>query len=150
MKIQIAAALALCLILAPFSAHGLSRAIARDIEFPKHYPPEQAAAIRKVIQDERFKFVGGVVSYWPPDWGTQLSYEGDAHALNEFVSQLRQLRGIGLRLALYSGRSDELRQDSSWQLYFSHAYTNRLTLHLNLNSPGLDFSKIELPEWPAP
>jgi hypothetical protein len=46
----------------------LSIEIGRDINFPKGYDPKKADAIRKVIQDERFKFVGGIVSYWEPDF----------------------------------------------------------------------------------
>ncbi len=136
-------------MLLPFGALALSRSIGRDIEFPKDYDQQKAEAIRKVIRDERFHFVDGVVSYWPPDWGTRLSFDGDAASFNEFVTKLRELRGIGLRLILYKGRSDELRRDSVWQLDFSHARPNQLTVYLNVDSPKLDFKKITLPEWPA-
>jgi hypothetical protein len=139
----------LCAALLPLTAQALSRRIGRDIEFPKDYEPKRAEAIRKVIQDERFKFVDGTVSYWPPDWGTRLSFEGDATSLNEFFVELRKLDGIGLRLILYRGRNDEQRHDSSWQLDYSHAHPNQLTVYLNLDSTNLDFDKITLPEWPA-
>ncbi|MCI0745280.1 MAG: hypothetical protein L0Y58_07735 [Verrucomicrobia subdivision 3 bacterium] len=140
----------LLLCLTPLSSDALSRSIHRDIEFPKDYDPKKAEAIRKVVRDERFKFVDGIVSYWPPDWGTRLSFEGDTQSLNEFIGELRKLPGIGLRLVLYKGRDDERRRDSSWQLDFSHARPNQLALYLNLNSPSLDFYKITFPEWPAP
>lgn len=126
----------------------LSTEIGRDIDFPKDYDPSKAQAIRKVIQDERFQFVDGLVSYWPPDFGTRLSFAGDAESLNEFFSALRGLRGIGLRVVLYRGRDDELRRDSAWQLDFSHARRDQLTVYLNLNAPTLDFGKIKLPDWP--
>lgn len=142
-------AILLSAMLLPFGALALSRSIGRDIEFPKDYDQQKAEAIRKVIRDERFHFVDGVVSYWPPDWGTRLSFDGDAASFNEFVTKLRELRGIGLRLILYKGRSDELRRDSVWQLDFSHARPNQLTVYLNVDSPKLDFKKITLPEWPA-
>jgi hypothetical protein len=103
-----------------------------------------------VIRDERFQFVGGNVSYWPPDWGTRLSYEGDAQSLNLFLTELRTIPDIALRLILYKGRSDEGRRDSSWQLDFSHARPDQLTIYLNLNSTNVDFYKIAFPEWPAP
>src|SRR5438552_2609480 len=89
------------------NAYALSRSIGRDIEFPKDYDANKAEAIRKVIRDERFKFVEGIVSYWPPDWGTRLSFEGDAASLNDFIAELRKLNGIGLKLILYKGRNDE-------------------------------------------
>ena len=138
------------LILPTAAAFALSTPIGRDIDFPKDYDPTTAAAIRKVIQDERFKFVDGLVSYWPPDWGTRLSFTGDAGSLNDFFQALRGLRGIGLRVILYHGRDDELRRDSPWQLDFSHARPDQLTVYLNLNAKELDFYKVKLPDWPAP
>jgi len=139
----------LCAALLPWAAHALSQRIGRDIEFPKDYDSKKAEAIRKIIQDERFKFVDGTVSYWPPDWGTRLSYEGDVTSLNSFFTELRKLEGIGLRLIFYRGRNDELRRDSPWQIDYSHARPNQLTVYLNLNSTNIDFYKITLPEWPA-
>jgi hypothetical protein len=135
--------------LLPLAAHALSRSIGRDIEFPKSYNLRKAEAIRKVIQNDRFQFVGGTVSYWPPDWGTRLSFDGDAKSLNEFFTELRKLDGIGLRLTLYRGRNDELRRDSTWQLDFSHARPDQLTVYLNLNATNIEFYKIKFPEWPA-
>jgi hypothetical protein len=126
----------------------LSTPIGRDINFPKDYDSQKAAAIRKVIQDPQFKFVGGIVSHWPPDFGTRLSFEGDAKSLNEFFAALRKLPGIGLRVILYHGRDDELRRDSPWQLDFSQARPDQLTVYLNLNAKGLDLEQVSLPEWP--
>jgi hypothetical protein len=136
-------------ILLPFTAYSLSRPITNDIEFPKNYDAGKAAAIRKVLQDERFPCLGGTVSYWPPDWGTRLSYEGTVEKLNEFMGELRKLSGISLRVLMYRGRNDEVRRDSAWQLDYSHARPNQLTVYLNLNSPKLDFDKLTLPEWSA-
>jgi len=132
---------------APF-AFGLSRQIGRDIEFPKGYDPEKAKAILTVVQDKRFEFTGGLVSYWPPDWGTRLSFTGDAESLNEFFTALRKVQGIGLRVILYHGRNDELRRDSPWQLDFSHARPDQLTVYVNLNAKSLDLGKVKLPDWP--
>jgi hypothetical protein len=125
----------------------LSVPIGRDINSPKGYDPAKAKSIRSVIQDERFEFVDGIVSYWPPDYGTRLSFRGDAKSLNDFLAALRELPGIGLRVILYHGRNDELRRDSPWQLDFSQARPNQLTVYLNLNASSLDFGKVMLPEW---
>jgi hypothetical protein len=149
MKLRKAAFAILCAVLVPLAAYALSRSIGRDIEFPKDYDLQKAEAIRKVICDDRFHFVGGTVSYWPPDWGTRLSFDGDSSSLNEFFAALRKLDGIGLRLILYRGRNDELCRDSTWQLDFSHARPDQLTVYLNLNSTNIDFYKIVVPEWPA-
>ncbi len=126
----------------------LSTPIRRDIDFPKDYDPDKAKAIRSVIQDERFKFVVGIVSHWPPDFGTRLSFTGNAESLSEFLAALRSLPGMGLRVILYRGRNDELRRDSPWQLDFSQARPGQLTVYLNLNAQGLDFDRVTLPEWP--
>ena len=149
MKSLIKGMMILGLVLAPLAVNALSTAIGRDINFPKNYDAKKAEALRKVIRDEQFKFVGGIVSYWPPDWGTRLSFEGDAAALNEFFAALQRLEGFSLRLILYSGRNDELRRDSSWQLDFSQARPDQVTIYLNLNSKNIDFDKIKLPDWPA-
>ena len=135
------------LVATPLAASALSRSIDRDIEFPKGYDEKKAEAIRKVIRNENYDFVDGIVSYWPPDWGTRLSFNGDAAKLNSFMSEVRELKGIGMRLVLYRGRNDERRRDSTWQLDYSHARPNQVTIYLNLNAPDLDFSKIKFPEW---
>jgi hypothetical protein len=139
----------LAVVATPLVASALSRSIDRDIEFPKGYDEKKAEAIRKVIRNENYEFVDGTVSYWPPDWGTRLSFKGDAAKLNSFMSELRELKGISMRLILYRGRNDESRRDSAWQLDYSHARPNQLTIYLNLNSPEIDFYKIKFPEWPS-
>jgi hypothetical protein len=131
----------------PMTALALSRSIGRDIEFPKNYDAAKAEAIRKVIQNERFKFTDGLVSYWEPDYGTRLSFEGDATALTEFLAELRKLPGISTRIILYRGRNDEGRRDTAWQLDYSKAHPDRLTVYLNLNAAGMEFDKIAFPEW---
>lgn len=145
---RLAALVLFCSMLTP--AFALSREIGRDIEFPKGYDPSKAQAILKVVEDARFNFVGGIVSYWPPDWSTRLSFEGDAASLNQFILALRQIPAVGFRLVLYAGRNDELRRDSSWQLDFSHAHPDELTLYLSLNSKNVDFGKVQFPAWLPP
>ena len=135
-------------VLSATLAFGLSREIGRNIEFPKDYDPQKAKAIRQVVQDDRFDFAGGIVSYWPPDWSTRLSFKGQTEPLNDFLIALRHVEGIGLRVIFYYGRDDELRRDSPWQLDFSHARPDQLTLYVNLNAKELQLEKIKLPEWP--
>jgi hypothetical protein len=149
MKIGRVVPLVLALVfLKTTTVFALSTPIGRDINFPKDYDPEKAKAIRAVIEDKKFKFLDGMVSHWAPDFGTRLSFEGNADSLNEFLEALRRLPGIGLRMILYRGRNDELRRDSSWQLDFSQARPDQLTVYLNLNSAEIDFYKVKLPEWP--
>jgi hypothetical protein len=149
MKRQISWLIILSVVGVPLIASALSRSIGRDIEFRRATTRKRAEAIRKVIRNENYEFVDGIVSYWPPDWGTRLSFKGDAAKLNSFISELRELKGIGMRLVLYRGRDDESRRDSAWQLDYSHARPNQVTIYLNLNAPELDFYKIKFPEWPS-
>ena len=135
------------LLCSSISVFALSTPIERDINFPSNYDSAKARAIRAVIQDEHFKFVEGIVSHWPPDFGTRLSFKGDANSLNDFLAVLRTLPGIGLKVVLCHGRDDELRRDSDWQLDFSQARPDQLTVYLNLNAAGLDLEKVKLPEW---
>ncbi len=125
----------------------LSMAIHRDIHFPKNYDPNTAAEIRSVIRDEQFHFVDGLVSYWPPDWGTQLNYAGDADQLSAFLKKVQGIKGMRMRVVLYNGRDDERRRDSDWWLDFSHARPDELTIYVNLNSRNLVLSKVQLPAW---
>ena len=135
------------LLVLPLTVMALSRRIGRDIEFPKAYDQLKAQALRAVIQDEQFKFVDGTVSYWPPDWATRLSFEGNSESLNTFFRKLREIDEMGLRVILFKGRDDEKRRDSDWQLDFSHARPNQVTVYLNLNSKNLELNQLELPEW---
>jgi hypothetical protein len=54
-----------------------------------------------------------------------------------------------MRARLYRGRNDELRRDSAWQLDYSHARPNELTVYINLNSPKVEVDKLTFLKWPA-
>ena len=150
MKLVLSLTLGL-LLFCPSCGWALSTPIGRDIDFPENYDATRAAAIRAVVQDERYAFVGGTVSHWPPDFGTRLSFSGDAASLNGFFEALRKIPGLGLRLILYRGRNDEMRRDTPWQLDFSKAHPDQLTVYLNLNAEGFDFAQLKLPDWsPTP
>ena len=61
----------------------------------------------------------------------------------------RNIPGVGMSVILYRGRNDELRRDSPWQLDFSQARPDQLTVYINLNSTELDIEKVQLPVWSA-
>ena len=141
--------LLLALLVLPLCTDALSRSIGRDIEFPKGYDLKRAEDIRAVIRDVQFEFVDGIVSYWPPDWATRLSFEGDVNSLNTFLARIRAIPGIGMKVTFYKGRESERQYDSAWQLAFSHARPQQLTVHINLNSKALELEAVKLPEWEA-
>jgi hypothetical protein len=74
-------------------ALALSTPIERDIDFPKDYDSARAEAIRAVIRDPRFAFAGGIVSHWPPDFGTRLSFNGDATSLKRVLCSREKAAG---------------------------------------------------------
>ena len=147
-KFPLLLVMCLCLV-RPLPVSALSTTIGRDINFPKNYDSTKTKVILAVVRDERFNFVDGIVSHWPPDWGTRLSYTGDAASLNAFLAAIRKIPGVGMSVILYRGRNDELRRDSPWQLYFSQARPDQLTVYINLNSTELDIEKVQLPVWSA-
>ena len=134
-------------ILDPPCASALSERIGRDIHFPKNYDARKADALRQVIRQEKYKFLDGLVSHWEPDFGTRLSFDGDAASLSDFLGDLRRLKDFSLQLVLYRGKDEDRRRDSAWQLAYSQARPNQVTVYLNVNSPRLEFSKIKFPEW---
>ena len=149
MKKSIIVVAVTALLLTVQSVLALSRTIGRDIEFPKDYDPAKQKAILAVVRDEHFKFVDGIVRYWPPDWSTRLSFAGDAKSLSDFMTALRGITGVGFRLIRYKGRDDEQRRDSTWQLDFSKAHPDMLTVYVNILSKELDLQALKLPDWEA-
>lgn len=130
-------------------ASALSRTAGREIEFPKGFDPACAKALTAVVQNTQFQFVSGVVSYWPPDIATRLSYVGSTSVLNEFINAVRSVPGLETRVVLYEGRRDERRSDSLWQLDFNQAHPDRVTIYINVKAEEFRLSELELPSWPA-
>lgn len=59
------------------------------------------------------------------------------------MTALRGIKGVGFRLVLYKGRDDEQRRDSTWQLDFSKAHPDMLTVYVNILSKELDLSLLQ-------
>jgi len=133
-------------VVAVTSIFAMSIEIGRDINFPQSFDPQKVKAIRKVIRDEGFTFVSGIVSIWPPDIDTRLSFDGGARSLNKFLADLKSVPGMNLEIILYNGRNDELRRDSPWQLDFSQSRPNELVVYVNESSAKLDLDKVTIPE----
>ena len=59
-------------------AFGLSLSLPQaEIFFPKGYDTNRAEQVLSVLRSDRFKFLGGLTSYWEPEWSTTLVYDGD-------------------------------------------------------------------------
>ena len=81
------------------SAFGLSRSLSQpEIYFPKGYDTNRVARVHAALRAEEFKYLGGLVSYWEPEWSTTLVYDGDAQSLTAFLAVLNEINGIIVRL----------------------------------------------------
>src|SRR5258708_2436798 len=77
------------------------------ILFPKDYDQTRPVAILSVLQDKRFKFQTGLISYWVPDWSTTLVYSGDNKNLTTFLNDLAHIQGLRVRVTFSKDTSKE-------------------------------------------
>ncbi len=140
--------IALALAMAVPSAFGLSRNLPQpDIFFPKSYNTNRAERVLSVLRSDRFKYLGGLTSYWAPEWSTTLVYAGDAPSLTAFLSALNEVKGITVRLTFSSDLSKETGsalQAGSWWVIYSHTLPDTMTVRINLAAESLGRDKFEL------
>lgn len=129
-------------------ACGLSRSLPQpEIYFPKGYDTNRAAQVESVLRSDQFKYLGGLVSYWEPEWSTTLVYDGDAHALTGFLAALNKVHGISVRLTFSNDLSKETGsalQAGSWWVKYSHTTPDTITVRINLAAGPLGRDKFEL------
>jgi hypothetical protein len=130
------------------SAVGLSLNLPQpEIYFPKDYSTNRAAQIESVLRSDKFKYLGGLVSYWEPEFSTTLVYEGDRQALSSFLGALNGLSGITVRLTFSPDLSKETGsalQAGSWWVKYSHTMPDTITVRINLAAESLGGDKFEL------
>ncbi|MFM6131488.1 MAG: hypothetical protein ACKPBV_22710 [Sphaerospermopsis kisseleviana] len=129
-------------------AFGLSRSLPQpEIFFPKSYDTNRAEQVLSVLRSDRLKYLGGLTSYWEPEFSTTLVYEGDAQSLTTFLAALNQIKGISVRLTFSSDLSKETGsalQAGSWWVVYSHTIPDTITVRLNLAAESLGRDKFEL------
>ena len=106
-------------------AFGLSLSLPQPgIFFPQGYDTNRANQVLSVLRSDKFKYLGGLTSYWEPEWSTTLVYEGDGQALTTFLAALNQVKGMSVRLTFSSDLSKEtgsaLQAGSWWVNLFPH------------------------------
>jgi len=130
------------------SVFGLSRdRPAPGIFFPKGYDQKKADAIEKVLNDKQFHYLGGLTSYWEPDFGTTLVYDGDIKSLRTFIANLYAIPGMHLRLTFSRDLSKETGSALSagaWWVKYSHVTPDVLEIRINLAAKQLDLSGLDL------
>jgi hypothetical protein len=130
------------------SAFGLSRSLPQpEIFFPKGYDTNRAERVHSVLRAVRFKYLGGLVSYWEPEWSTTLVYDGDAKSLDAFLAALNDVEGLTVRLTFSNDLSRETGsalQPGGWWVVYSHTMPQTITVRINLAAESLGRDKFEL------
>ncbi len=130
------------------SAFGLSRSLPQpEIFFPKGYDTNRAERVHSVLRTERFKYLGGLVSYWEPEWSTTLVCDGDAKSLAGFLAALNDVEGLTVRLTFSNDLSKETGnapQAGSWWVVYSHTMPQTITVRINLAAESSGRDKFEL------
>jgi len=129
-------------------AVGLSLSLPEPaIFFPKGYDTNRAQQVLSVLRSDKFKYLGGLTSYWDPEWSTTLVYEGDAQALTTFLAALNEVKGMTVRLTFSNDLSQETGsalQAGSWWVKYSHPMPDTITVRINLAAQSLGRDKFEL------
>jgi len=129
-------------------AFALSRSLPQpEIFFPKSYDTNRAEQLHSILRSDRFKYLGGLTSYWEPEWSTTLVYAGDGQALTTFLGALNEVKGISVRLTFSSDLSKETGsalQAGSWWVVYSHTMPDTITVRINLAAESLGRDKFEL------
>src|SRR3954463_12279679 len=106
------------------SVLALSRSLPEpEIFFPQGYDTNRAEQMHSVVRSEKFKYLGGLISYWEPQWSTTLTYDGDSKALTAFIAALNGIKGLAVRLTFSNDLTKETGsalQAGSWWAVYSH------------------------------
>ena len=129
-------------------AFALSRTLPQpEIFFPKSYDTNRSDQVHSVLRSDKFKYLGGLISYWEPEWSTTLVYEGDAPTLTAFLADLNEIKGINVRLTFSRDLSKETGsalQAGSWWVVYSHTMPDTITVRINQAAQSLGGDKFEL------
>jgi hypothetical protein len=129
-------------------AFGLSLSLPEpQIFFPQGYDTNRANQVLSVLRSDKFKYLGGLTSYWEPDFYTTLVYEGDGRALTAFLAALNEVKGMSVRLTFSSDLSKETGsalQAGSWWVIYSHTMPDTITVRINLAAQSFGGDKFEL------
>lgn len=129
-------------------AHALSlNRESPQIHFPPKYDEQRAAKLSAVLRSEKFHYLGGLTSFWEPEWSTTLVYEGDAKSLNAFLADLHQVEGITVRVTFSPDLSKETGsalQAGCWWVCYSHTSPDTVTIRLNLAAEMLEGDTLEI------
>lgn len=118
-----------------------------QIHFPPKYDEKRAERLSAVIASGKFHYLGGLTSFWEPEWSTTLVYDGDVKSLNTFLADLNRIEGLRVRITFAPDLSKETGsalQAGSWWLIYSHITPDMVTVRLNLAAETLKGDALEL------
>jgi hypothetical protein len=117
------------------------------IYWPQNVDKNRADQIQKILQNKKLPFLGGLTSYWAPDFSTTLVYGGDTKMLKEFVSELRKVPGLHVKITLSQDLARETGsalRAGTWWVKYSHVTPNTLTIRINLAAKEIDLEELVL------
>jgi hypothetical protein len=117
------------------------------INFVKGYDPKRVDAVQAVLTKKNYHYLNGLISYWPPEWGTTLVYAGDAKSLNAFLEDLSQVNGMHVRVQFSKDLSKETGSAlsaGSWFVKYKQTAPDTITVRVNLAAKDIDLSALEL------
>ena len=140
------------LMMGMHSAFGLSEGLPEPkIGFPKEFDAKRAEQLEAVLRSDKYKYLGGLTSYWPPDWGTTLVYGGDGKSLEGFLAAMSGVKGMAVRVTFSPDLSKETGsalKAGSWWVVYSHATPDVITVRVNLSAEELGGAEFAL-RWPG-
>jgi hypothetical protein len=118
------------------------------INFVKGYDQQRMDAVQGVLANKNYHYRNGMISYWPPDWSTTLVYEGDTENLNAFMTELRQVKGMHVKLTFSKDLAKETGSAlsaGSWFVKYKQTDPDTITVRVNLAAKEIDLAALELP-----
>lgn len=120
------------------------------IFFRKDADKAHMEAMHAVVQDKKFAFRSGAISYWEPHFYTTLVYDGDTLSLEQFLTALSKVPGTRVKITLSPDLAKELRSmpSGAWSLTYSHQTPDQPEVRINLADGRIQLGKL-LEKWLA-
>ncbi len=99
------------------------------------------------MSDPKLKYADGIVSYWPPEWGTTLVYNGDTEALNALLADLHGIKGLSVAVSFSRGALATSQGGASghWEVHYAQNAPDTLSVVVSLRPDTIDLEKLHLP-----
>lgn len=120
---------------------------APDIFFAKHGDTNRQAQVLSVLRTEGLNYVGGLTSYWEPDFATTLVYDSAPKTLNQVLARLTAIPGFTVKVTFARDLAKEtggaLRAGTWWVIY-RHSRPEAVEVRINLAAGGFALEELVL------